>query len=136
MRKKKTTTATETVKTASAAAKTAVKEGTTVTKKATVKAEAASAKNTAVKEEKTAAVAKETVAETAKETVIADTTLEIFETRVSMAALNNAIMADAKANGFCGEINAYINAAERAVYYTVDNDPKKGNKIELSGIAE
>lgn len=133
MRKKKTTTATETVKTTSTAVKTAVKEEkttaaaketvvkeeTTVTKKTTAKAETASAKKAA-----------------AKETVIADTTLEIFETRVSMAALNNVIIADAKANGFCGEIKAYINAAERAVYYTVDNDPEKGNKIELSDIAE
>lgn len=149
MRKKKTTTKTaETVMTPVAAdvkeaaaktEKTAEKE--TVVKEA-VKEETmkeVNEKETSAKEEsmkKDNEKKKSVEKASKKEAVISDMTLEIFETSVSAAAIEKAVKADAIANELYGEIRMYINAAERAVYYTVDNDPEKGNKIELSDIAE
>ena len=67
-----------------------------------------------------------------KMTKVSDTVLEIFETKVSMKDLEAVI----KANGLKGEIKIYLNAEQRAAYYTVDGQGSDDFKVDLTTLAE
>ena len=105
----------------------ATKEPQKATKKETVKK--------AVKKEIT-----ETMAEATKTprkiTKVSDTILEIFETKVSMKDLEAVIKKEVKANGLKGEIKIYLNAEQRAAYYTVDGQGSDAFKVDLTTLAE
>lgn len=101
------------------------------------------AKKETVKKAVKKEVKKETVktmAETTKTprkvTKVADTVLEIFETKVSMKDLEAVIKKEAKANGLKGEIKIYLNAEQRAAYYTVDGQGSDNFKVDLTTLAE
>lgn len=105
----------------------AAKEPKKATKKETVKK--------TVKKETT-----ETMAEATKTprkmTKVSDTVLEIFETKVSMKDLEAVIKKEVKANGLKGEIKIYLNAEQRAAYYTVDGQGSDDFKVDLTTLAE
>lgn len=105
----------------------AAKEPKKAAKKETVKK--------AVKKENT-----ETMAEATKTprkmTKVSDTVLEIFETKVSMKDLEAVIKKEVKANGLKGEIKIYLNAEQRAAYYTVDGQGSDDFKVDLTTLAE
>ena len=105
----------------------AAKEPKKATKKETVKK--------TIKKETT-----ETMAEATKTprkmTKVSDTVLEIFETKVSMKDLEAVIKKEVKANGLKGEIKIYLNAEQRAAYYTVDGQGSDDFKVDLTTLAE
>lgn len=109
----------------------AAKEPKKAAKKETVKKEV----KKAVKKENT-----ETMAEATKTprkmTKVSDTVLEIFETKVSMKDLEAVIKKEVKANGLKGEIKIYLNAEQRAAYYTVDGQGSDDFKVDLTTLAE
>ena len=82
----------------------------------------------------------ETMAEATKTprkmTKVSDTVLEIFETKVSMKDLEAVIKKEVKANGLKGEIKIYLNAEQRAAYYTVDGQGSDDFKVDLTTLAE
>ena len=134
--------AAEAAKTAETVVKTAApaKEVKPTTEK-TLHTEAAEGKAEAAKEPKKA-TKKETVKKTIKkettETMakVSDTVLEIFETKVSMKDLEAVIKKEVKANGLKGEIKIYLNAEQRAAYYTVDGQGSDDFKVDLTTLAE
>ena len=141
--------AAEAAKTAETVVKTAApaKEVKPTTEK-TLHTEAAEGKAEAAKEPKKATkketvkktVKKETMAEATKTprkmTKVSDTVLEIFETKVSMKDLEAVIKKEVKANGLKGEIKIYLNAEQRAAYYTVDGQGSDDFKVDLTTLAE
>lgn len=144
--------AAEAAKTAETVVKTAApaKEVKPTTEK-TLHTEAAEGKAEAAKEPKKA-TKKETVKKTVKKettetmaeatktpckmTKVSDTVLEIFETKVSMKDLEAVIKKEVKANGLKGEIKIYLNAEQRAAYYTVDGQGSDDFKVDLTTLAE
>lgn len=120
-------------------------------KSATTKAKA-TVKSTVEKIEKTPAAEKtvkavkkatETVAAKAPEVVevkntvknhkISGITLEIFETSITVADLEAAVKKDAEAKGLKGkELHIYVNAEERAAYYTADGEGSDDYRIDLT----
>ena len=98
----------------------------TMKKMAKAKQQAAEAAKTAETVVKTAAPAKK----------VSDTVLEIFETKVSMKDLEAVIKKEVKANGLKGEIKIYLNAEQRAAYYTVDGQGSDDFKVDLTTLAE
>ena len=139
--------AAEAAKTAETVVKTAApaKEVKPTTEK-TLHTEAAEGKAEAAKEPKKA-TKKETVKKTVKKettetktprkmTKVSDTVLEIFETKVSMKDLEAVIKKAVKANGLKGEIKIYLNAEQRAAYYTVDGQGSDDFKVDLTTLAE
>ena len=117
-------------------------------KSATTKAKA-TVKSTVEKIEKTPAAEKtvkavkkatETVAAKAPEVVeevkshkISGITLEIFETSITVADLETAVKKDAEAKGLKGkELHIYVNAEERAAYYTADGEGSDDYRIDLT----
>ena len=108
-------------------------------KSATTKAKA-TVKSTVEKIEKTpatiAAKAPEVVEEvknTVKNHKISGITLEIFETSITVADLETAVKKDAEAKGLKGkELHIYVNAEERAAYYTADGEGSDDYKIDLT----
>lgn len=144
--------AAEAAKTAETVVKTAApaKEVKPTTEK-TLHTEAAEGKTEAAKEPKKA-TKKETVKKTVKKettetmaeatktprkmTKVSDTVLEIFETKVSMKDLEAVIKKEVKANGLKGEIKIYLNAEQRAAYYTVDGQGSDDFKVDLITLAE
>ena len=132
--------AAEAAKTAEAMTKTPApaKEIKSTTEK-TLHTAAAKATAEATKEPQKA-TKKETVKKTVKkeitETKVSDTILEIFETKVSMKDLEAVIKKEVKANGLKGEIKIYLNAEQRAAYYTVDGQGSDAFKVDLTTLAE
>ncbi len=144
--------AAEAAKTAETVVKTAApaKEVKAPTEK-TLHTDAAESKAEAAKEPKKEAK-KETVKKTVKKettetmaeatkpprkmTKVTDTVLEIFETKVSMKDLEAVIKKEVKANGLKGEIKIYLNAEQRAAYYTVDGQGSDDFKVDLTTLAE
>lgn len=57
--------------------------------------------------------------------------LEIFETNVSMDDVKKAVKKDAADKGLAGSIEIYLNAEERAAYYTVDGKGSAEYRIDL-----
>ena len=60
--------------------------------------------------------------------------LEIFETNVSMDDVKKAVKKDVAAKGLTGSIEIYLNAEERAAYYTVDGVGSAEYKIDLKSL--
>lgn len=63
---------------------------------------------------------------------VTEVTLEIFETNVTMKAIEEAVKKDAADKKLKGEIKIYVNAERRAAYYTVDGEGSEVNKIDLT----
>lgn len=57
--------------------------------------------------------------------------LEIFETNVSMDDVKKAVKKEAADRGLTGSIEIYLNAEERAAYYTVDGKGSAEYRIDL-----
>ena len=94
-------------------------------KSATTKAKA-TVKSTVEKIEKTPAAEKTVKA-------VSGITLEIFETSITVADLETAVKKDAEAKGLKGkELHIYVNAEERAAYYTADGEGSDDYKIDLT----
>lgn len=60
--------------------------------------------------------------------------LEIFETNVSMDDVKKAVKKDVADKGLSGNIEIYLNAEERAAYYTVDGVGSAEYKIDLKSL--
>ena len=106
--------------------------------RATSNLKSATTKAKAVKKatETVAAKAPEVVEEvknTVKNHKISGITLEIFETSITVADLETAVKKDAEAKGLKGkELHIYVNAEERAAYYTADGEGSDDYKIDLT----
>ena len=75
----------------------------------------------------------EEVKNTVKNHKISGITLEIFETSITVADLETAVKKDAEAKGLKGkELHIYVNAEERAAYYTADGEGSDDYKIDLT----
>ena len=117
-------------------AKTTIKEATT--------------KATVIEEAKDAAsdIAKAPVVEEAKETVkkavkevtknidikkIVETTIELPGFAVTMSSIEEAVKKDIKEKDIAGkEISIYVNAEQKAAYYTVDGQGSDDYRIDLN----
>ena len=91
----------------------------------------------AVKKAETVAAKAPEVVEEVKNTVknhkISGITLEIFETSITVADLEAAVKKDAEAKGLKGkELHIYVNAEERAAYYTADGEGSDDYRIDLT----
>lgn len=64
-------------------------------------------------------------------TRITEVTFEIFETAVTMEAIQKAVKKDVSKRQLKGEIKIYINAEKRAAYYTVSGKGDPSFKIDL-----
>ena len=83
--------------------------------------------------ETVAAKAPEVVKNTVKNHKISGITLEIFETSITVADLEAAVKKDAEAKGLKGkELHIYVNAEERAAYYTADGEGSDDYRIDLT----
>ena len=115
-------------------------EKTLHTAAAKATAEATKEPQKATKKETVKKEITETMAEATKTprkiTKVSDTILEIFETKVSMKDLEAVIKKEVKANGLKGEIKIYLNAEQRAAYYTVDGQGSDAFKVDLTTLAE
>ena len=141
MRKRTTSRAKETIKEATTKATEAVKE---TVEKTTVKAAEV------IEEAKDAAsdIAKAPVVEEAKETVkkavkevaknidikkFAETTIELPGFAVTMSSIEEAVKKDIKEKDIAGkEISIYVNAEQKAAYYTVDGQGSDDYRIDLN----
>mgnify|MGYP006880567702 CR=1 FL=1 len=75
----------------------------------------------------------EEVKNTVKNHKISGITLEIFETSITVADLEAAVKKDAEAKGLKGkELHIYVNAEERAAYYTADGEGSDDYRIDLT----
>lgn len=75
----------------------------------------------------------EEVKNTVKNHKISGITLEIFETSITVADLEAAVKKDAEAKGLKGkELHIYVNAEERAAYYTADGTGSDDYRIDLT----
>lgn len=86
--------------------------------------------------------AKATVNKTVKEVAqkmetkkIAETTIELPGCAVTMTAIEEAVKKDMDAKEISGkEINVYINADQKAAYYTVDGEGADNYRIDLTSL--
>ncbi len=67
-------------------------------------------------------------------TRISDVTLEIFETSVSLDAIQKAVKKEVSDKKLKGEIRIYVNAERRAAYYTVNGQGSEAYKIDLKSL--
>lgn len=76
---------------------------------------------------------KETVEEVKKtiRTIVPEVNLEIFETSVSISAIEKAVKKAVSSRKLKGEIKIYINAEQRMAYYTVNGEGSEEFKIDL-----
>ena len=130
MEKKRTSKATSNLKSATTKAKATVKS-------TVEKIEKTPAAEKTVKATETVAAKAPEVVEEVKNTVknhkISGITLEIFETSITVADLETAVKKDAEAKGLKGkELHIYVNAEERAAYYTADGEGSDDYKIDLT----
>ena len=72
-----------------------------------------------------------TVPENATEEKISSVQIEIFETTVSLDAVKKAVRKSVKEKGLSGNIEIYLNAEERAAYYTVNGNGSPEYRIDL-----
>lgn len=132
--RKKSTTRTNAAKTTAAKTTATIKEATT---KATELAKETVEKAPEVIEE-----AKATVNKTVKEVAqkmetkkIAETTIELPGCAVTMTAIEEAVKKDMDAKEISGkEINVYINADQKAAYYTIDGEGADNYRIDLTSL--
>lgn len=116
----------ETVKEAAQKTETTVKAATK-TAKATTKA----VKETTKEATKAVKETTKAVKETAR-TRVGAVNLEIFETNVTVDAVKKAVKNDAAEKGLVGSIAIYLNAEERAAYYTVDGVGSEDYRVDLT----
>ena len=64
-------------------------------------------------------------------TKISSVQIEIFETTVSLDAMKKAVRKSVKEKGLSGNIEIYLNAEERAAYYTVNGNGSPEYRIDL-----
>lgn len=64
-------------------------------------------------------------------TKISSVQIEIFETTVSLDAVKKAVRKSVKEKGLSGNIEIYLNAEERAAYYTVNGNGSPEYRIDL-----
>lgn len=64
-------------------------------------------------------------------TKISSVQIEIFETTVSIDAVKKAVRKSVKEKGLSGNIEIYLNAEERAAYYTVNGNGSPEYRIDL-----
>ena len=64
-------------------------------------------------------------------TKISEVNVEIFETNVSLEAIENAVKKAVSDKKLKGDIKVYINAEQRAAYYTVNGEGAEDYKIDL-----
>ena len=111
-------------------------------KKSTTRTNAAkttAAKTTAtIKEATTKATVNKTVREVAQKMEtkkITETTIELPGCAVTMTAIEEAVKKDMDAKEISGkEINVYINADQKAAYYTVDGEGADNYRIDLTSL--
>ena len=136
--RKKSTTRTNAAKTTAAKTTATIKEATTkATELAKETVEKAIDKAPEVIEE-----AKATINKTVKEVAqkmetkkIAETTIELPGCAVTMTAIEEAVKKDMDAKEISGkEINVYINADQKAAYYTVDGEGADNYRIDLTSL--
>lgn len=79
---------------------------------------------------------KETVEEVKKSirTRVSEVNLEIFETSVSISAIEKAVKKAVSSRKLKGEIKIYINAEQRMAYYTVNGEGSEEFKIDLKSL--
>ena len=66
---------------------------------------------------------------------IAETTIELPGCAVTMTAIEEAVKKDMDAKEISGkEINVYINADQKAAYYTVDGEGADNYRIDLTSL--
>ena len=94
---------------------------------ATVKAATKTAKATTKAVKETTKAVKETA-----RTRVGAVNLEIFETNVTVDAVKKAVKNDAAEKGLAGSIVIYLNAEERAAYYTVDGVGSEDYRVDLT----
>lgn len=86
---------------------------------------------------KTAKAATKTAAKTVRRaagTRVKEVSLEIFETSVSMKAVEKAVKKAVADRGLTGDICIYINAERRAAYYTVNQEGSDEYRIDLGNL--
>ena len=134
--RKKSTTRTNAAKATAAKTTATIKEATTkATELAKETVEKAIDKAPEVIEE-----AKATVNKTVKEVAqkmetkkIAETTIELPGCAVTMTAIEEAVKKDIKEKDIAGkEISIYVNAEQKAAYYTVDGQGSDDYRIDLN----
>lgn len=64
-------------------------------------------------------------------TKISEINIEIFETNVSLDAIEKAIKIEVSDKKLKGDIKIYINAEQRTAYYTVNGEGSDDYKIDL-----
>lgn len=64
-------------------------------------------------------------------TKISEVNVEIFETNVSLDAIEKAVKKEASDKKLKGDIKIYINAEHRTAFYTVNGEGAKDYKIDL-----
>ena len=135
MRKKKTsgikTNATSAVKEVSKDLKDKMNAPVVEKAKETVKDAAQKTETTVKATTKAVKATTKTVKETAR-TRVGAVNLEIFETNVTVDAVKKAVKNDAAEKGLAGSIVIYLNAEERAAYYTVDGVGSEDYKVDLT----
>ena len=62
---------------------------------------------------------------------ISEVNVEIFETNVSLEAIENAVKKAVADKKLKGDIKVYINGEQRAAYYTVNGEGAEDYKIDL-----
>ena len=62
---------------------------------------------------------------------ISEVNLEIFETNVSLDAIENAVKKAVSDNKLKGDIKIYINAEQRTAFYTINGEGAEDYKIDL-----
>ena len=67
-------------------------------------------------------------------TRVSEVNLEIFETSVSISAIEKAVKKAVSAKKLKGEIKIYINAEQRMAYYTVNGEGSEEFKIDLKSL--
>lgn len=67
-------------------------------------------------------------------TKIGNIHLEIFETNVSVDAIKKAVKKAVSNKGLTGNVEIYLNAEERAIYYTVDGKGSTDYRIDLKSL--
>lgn len=79
---------------------------------------------------------KETVEEVKKSirTRVSEVNLEIFETSVSISAIEKAVKKAVSSRKLKGEIKIYINIEQRMAYYTVNGEGSEEFKIDLKSL--
>ena len=67
-------------------------------------------------------------------TKISEVNVEIFETNVSLDAIENAVKKSVTVKKLKGDIKIYINAEQRTAFYTVNGEGAEDYRIDLRSL--